>query len=270
MRRLPHAILIGLLFTLIISGSQRLNAMPPASAPIGGWDGTYRRIHVPVLMYHYISIPPADAGSIRKDLSVSPENFREQMKWFKEKGFHTITPDQLAGALLHGEKLPKNPILLTFDDGYEDAYTHAFPTLREFGFTGTFFLITGFIDDHRDGYLTWAMAKEMAQGGMYIQSHSRSHKDMRGRSAEWLTDEIVPPRDRIEANTGVRPRFFCYPSGEYDDMTIRALHDAGFIGAFTVNDGTYVYTDNMMRVPRVRIRGSTTLAMFAHLINWDR
>jgi len=265
--------IIIILLLLVIAGlivPQRLNALPPDSAPIGEWDGTYRRIHVPVLMYHYVSTPPADSGSIRLDLSVTPQNFRAQMKWLKDNGYHTITPDQLAGALLRGEKLPRNPIMLTFDDGYEDAYTNAFPILREFGFTGTFFLISGFIDEGRGGYMTWAMAKEMAQGGMYMQSHSRSHKDMRGRAIDWLAGEIVPPRDRIAEATGVRPRFFCYPSGQYDDSTIRALRDAGFIGAFTTADGTYTYTDNMMRVPRVRIRGSTTLAGFAHLINWDR
>lgn len=256
-------LVVGLLFP------DRSSAVPPASREIE-WDGTLRRMRVPVLMYHYVSAPPANSGDIRRDLSVSPENFRDQMKLLKEKGFNTITPDQLAGALLRGDKLPRNPILLTFDDGYEDAYKVAFPILKEFGFTGTFFVITGFIDEQRSGHITWAMAKEMVDGGMAIQSHSRTHKDMRGRAPEWLVDEIVPPRDQIEKNTGVQPRFFCYPSGGYDNTAIRELRSAGFIGGFTTNDGTYMYTDNMMRIPRVRIRGTTTLAQFEHLIRWDR
>src|SRR3954470_7967316 len=78
-------------------------------------DGTLRRIRVPVLMYHYISVPPPDADVYRKDLSVTPDNFRAQMQWLKEKGYTTITPDELVAALTRGTKLPDHPVLLTFD-----------------------------------------------------------------------------------------------------------------------------------------------------------
>jgi peptidoglycan/xylan/chitin deacetylase (PgdA/CDA1 family) len=234
------------------------------------WDGTLRRVRVPILMYHYVSPVPANADALRLDLDVPPENFRSQMQWLKTNGYHTITPDQLAGALLRGEKLPPNPILLTFDDGYDDAYSVAFPILKELGFTGTFFVVSDFLDQNRGGYITWEQARQMAAEGMSIQDHSRQHKDMRGRTREWLDDEIIPSRDRIEMNTGTRPLFFCYPSGGYDHTAIDQLRAAGFVAAFTTNDGTYVYTDNMLRLPRVRIRGSTTLPGFARLITWER
>src|SRR5262249_9737715 len=155
-----------------------------------------RRLRVPILMYHYISVAPRNSDIYRIDLSVSPNNFRDQMQWLKDKGYTTITPDDLFAALTQGAKLPSQPILLTFDDGYEDAYTSAFPILKEFGFTGTFFIVTGFIDAGDRNYLTWAQAKEMAEAGMSIQNHSRTHKDMRNRDHDWLVDQIVTPRDR--------------------------------------------------------------------------
>lgn len=270
LRRLLFIFAAWLLLTIFAASAMipsRTEASVPADIPP---DGTLRRLRVPVLMYHYISVPPPDSGAIRLDLSVTPDNFRKQMRWLKDNGFTTISPDQLVAALRRGAKLPTKPVLLTFDDGYEDAYTTAFPILKEFGFTGTFFVITGYIDEGRGGFLTWAQAKEMAQGGMFIESHSRQHKDMRNRSSEWLVYEIVGPRDTIEVQTGVRARFFCYPSGHYDVNVIRELRAAGFIAAFTTNDGTFEYTDNLLRIPRVRMRGSTTMEQFAHLMGWVR
>ncbi len=256
---------------LVMLANALLAARSRAGMPIDvEWDGTLRRVHVPVLMYHYISNPPSDADAIRLDLSVTPENFRKQMQWLKQKGYQTITPGQLAAALLRGAKLPARPILLTFDDGYADAYTNAFPILKEFGFAGTFFVVSGFIDDGRGEYISWTQAREMAEAGMSIQNHSRTHKDMRGRDHEWLVNQIDVPQDRIEQNTGVRPRFFCYPSGGYDDTAVHELQNAGYTLAFTTNDGAFAYTDNMLRIPRVRIRGATTVEQFAHLIGWVR
>ncbi len=270
--KIPKSTLRNLLFAVIFLTGVCLTSEPIRSnAGISEdliWDGTLRRVRVPVLMYHYISVPPHTADAIRLDLSVTPENFHQQMQWLKDKGYHTITPDQLAAAMLRGAKLPPKPILLTFDDGYEDAFSNAFPILKEFGFTGTFFVVSDFVE--KEGYLTWAQAGQMAEAGMYIQDHSRSHKDLRNRDHDWLVSQIVMARDRIEAKTGIRPRFFCYPSGEYDDNVIHEVQAAGFIGAFTTNDGTFVYTDNMMQIPRVRIRGSASIDRFAYLMAWVR
>ncbi len=215
---LLREILGALLLTLVVGtvGWFRLQAAPPP-------DGTLRRVHIPILMYHYISVPPDDADKFRLDLSVTPDNFRAQMKWLKELGYSTITPDDLVAALTEGHKLPNRRVLLTFDDGYEDAYINALPVLKEFGFTGTFFIVTRFVDENRNGYLTWKQVKEMIHDGMSIQNHSRRHYDMRGRTRDWLLYEIVGPLQTIEAQTGVRPRYFCYPSGQYDLETIRTL-----------------------------------------------
>src|SRR5688500_5862989 len=83
---------------------------------------TFRRIYCPILMYHYVSHPPADADAIRLDLTVTPELFAEHLNNLKLAGYSTITMAQLWSALTVGTELPDRPILLTFDDGYADAY----------------------------------------------------------------------------------------------------------------------------------------------------
>ncbi len=261
LKRLSLIVLTVFLFGLLLPGQTK--AQPSQ-------DGVMRRVRVPILMYHYISDPPDPKDELRGDLSVTPDHFREQMQWLKENDYHPITPDDLANALTMGKKLPKRAILLTFDDGYIDAYTNAYPILKEFGFSGTFFVVTSWVDEGKSGYINWDMARQMVKDGMYIQSHSRSHYDMRNRSHDWLVSEIVTPQDAIEKQTGIRPKYFCYPSGGYDNLVINALRDAGYVAAFTENDSVYEFTDNMYRMPRVRIRGRYTTTQFAQTVTWIR
>jgi peptidoglycan/xylan/chitin deacetylase (PgdA/CDA1 family) len=110
----------------------------------------------------------------------------------------------------------------------------------------------------------------MVQGGMSIESHSRTHRDFRNRDHAWYVEQIDGSIKAIERHTGVRPRYFCYPFGGYDDVAIRELRAAGIVAAFTENDSRYEYAANTMRLPRIRIRGEMTLAQFAIAVKDER
>ena len=95
-------------------------------------------MQVPILMYHYLSIPPADANLYRIDLSVSPDLFAPQLDRIQAEGYTTISLYDLLAHLWEGAPLPEKPVVITFDDGYRDNYTNAFPLLRERGMIATF------------------------------------------------------------------------------------------------------------------------------------
>jgi peptidoglycan/xylan/chitin deacetylase (PgdA/CDA1 family) len=97
-------------------------------------------------MYHYVSAPPVGAGAVRRDLSIAPEAFAEHLAYLQGAGYTAISLGDLVLALQTGAPLPERPVVLTFDDGYRDHYEHAYRLLREYGFTGTFFLTTSLID----------------------------------------------------------------------------------------------------------------------------
>jgi peptidoglycan/xylan/chitin deacetylase (PgdA/CDA1 family) len=238
-----------------------------ASVPASHADGTRRRIRVPILMYHYVSVPPEDADRYRLDLSVTPDQFAAQLAWLRDNGYTTISLDDLYLALVYGSPLPPRPVILTFDDGYTDAYDHAFRLLRQQRMKGTFFVVTDWIDAQRPGYLTWAQAREMAGAGMAIQSHSRSHPDLtNGCDYDCLVFQILGSVETIEAEIGVRPRFFCFPSGRYDAAVLDILPQIGIIGAVTTRPGTLHTNDHLLDLKRVRIRGTTTLEDFAWML----
>lgn len=230
-------------------------------------DGTPRALQVPVLMYHYVSDPPAGAGAVRRDLSVSPERFREHLKMLRAGGYETISLHQLTLALQTGAPLPARPVILTFDDGYRDNYVNAFRILKEERMSGTFFVVTRMLDEQRSDYLTWGMLIEMHLAGMEIGSHSYEHVNLAGQTDAYLIYQVLGSREAIEARTGEPVRFFCYPAGHYDERTIEILQQANYWGAVTIAYGVEQRSDGLYELERLRVRGSYDAARLALLID---
>jgi peptidoglycan/xylan/chitin deacetylase (PgdA/CDA1 family) len=267
MNHVLFRILLVSILAALITGTEYVPSAAASNLYI--WDGKARVAQIPILMYHYIDTPAKYSDAVIEDLSVTRANFLAQAQWLKAQGYHSITPDQLIAALWHGGKLPTKPVMFTFDDGYADAWYNATPILEQNGYTGTFFVITDFLDQGKAGYLTWPLARKMLSAGMSIQDHTATHDDMRDRSHEWYQAEVVASAADIKKQTGVQPRFFCFPFNGYDDVAVRELKAAGFVAAFTENDTHYEFAANTMHLPRIRIRGAMTLDMFAAEVKAD-
>jgi peptidoglycan/xylan/chitin deacetylase (PgdA/CDA1 family) len=207
-------------------------------------------------MYHYLSKPPAGAETLRRDLSVSPENFESHLAYLRQAGYETISLAELAASITEGVPLPEKPIIITFDDGYRDQYDNAFPLLKEYGYTATFFIFTQPIDTYNVDYLTWEMVIEMHQAGMEFGGHSYRHPDLRNRDVDFLVYEIVGSKEAIEERIGEPVHFFAYPSGHYDDLTIKVLESANFWGAVTTQWGSLHALANRFELPRIRVQGT--------------
>ena len=145
-----------------------------------------------VLNYHKVD-------NMNISLSVLPEDFDRQMKYLSENGYHTITPDELYDSLAGNAELPENPVLITFDDGYEDNYQNAYPILKKYDFKATVFVISSFLGVYPN-YLTWDQAREMDENGISIQSHTVDHKSMTDLTDDELRTELVDSKKKIEKN----------------------------------------------------------------------
>ncbi len=229
-------------------------------------DGTLRRIRVPILMYHYVSELPPDADEYRRNLTISPGNFRAHLQYMQEQGYQTIGLHDLDNALRNGAPLPERPVILTFDDGYTDHYTDAFPILREFGATGTFFVITARLDENHPRYITWEQAREMAAAGMSIEPHSKNHIELDGRDRDTLVYEILGSIQSVEYHIGQTPRTFSYPVGRYDDATLAVMAETDIRRAVTTELGSVHTTSNSLLVGRLRISGDMSAAGLRYLL----
>ncbi|MEO1644683.1 MAG: polysaccharide deacetylase family protein [Chloroflexota bacterium] len=248
--------------------------LPVSRAEALGWDllegdGTLRRIRVPILMYHYVSELPPDADDIRRGLTVEPDNFARQMAYLVEAGYNTVTLNEVDLALETGSPLPPNPVVLTFDDGHLDHYTHAFPILQANGQVGTFFIVSGFADNSREGYMSWVQIEAMAAAGMRMEAHSRTHSDLRERSFDFLVFEIAGSMESLVAHTGIEPSMFAYPVGRYDADTLAVTASAGIQRAVTTQVGTWQNTTNRFEMPRMRVTNEVLADGMAYLLNYD-
>lgn len=230
---------------------------------------TLRLARIPILMYHYVSIPPPDADAIRLDLSVTPQAFDEQMAFLKYQGYNTVRVSDIAEHLLFGAPLPEKPIALTFDDGYADAPEFVLPILKKYGMVGTIYVIPGFIENNKRGYATWQQLSEMAAVGIEIGSHTMDHPDLRGKTIAYQNAQIAGAKQIIEARMpGVIVKTFCYPAGKYDGTTFAVLKLSGYLGAVTEIQGLRQTNDDILEMRRLRIRGSYSLTDYAYWLNW--
>jgi peptidoglycan/xylan/chitin deacetylase (PgdA/CDA1 family) len=253
-------VVAGFLMLPLPAASQDNPATPPA------WDGTLRRINVPILMYHYVSELPADADQYRQDLTISPAVFQAHMQYLWNNGYTTISLYQLNDALMRGTPLPVKPVVLTFDDGYIDHYVNVFPVLKQYNFTATFFIITGMPDGNDSEYVSWQQIREMSDAGMSMESHTKTHSDLRGRAYDFLVYELLGSMQSLQAYTGKEPHMFAYPIGHYDDNTLAVLQTLPVWRAVTTQPGALETTDNALELPRIRIHGTTGVNGLASLL----
>lgn len=226
-------------------------------------------MQLPILMYHYLSAPPPGADAYRTDLSVPPDRFAEHLDHLLAAGYTTVSLYDLVAYLTRGVPLPEHPVILTFDDGYRDNYTNAFPLLVERKMTATFFVVSDFLDEERPEYLTWDMAREMLAAGMSIESHGRNHFSLEDKDTDYLVWQALGSLETIEFELGTRPRFVSYPAGDYDQNTIAVFHSAGYWGGVTTVQGMTHRGDQLFELERIRVRNTTRADELLRLMSLD-
>jgi peptidoglycan/xylan/chitin deacetylase (PgdA/CDA1 family) len=224
------------------------------------------RVHVPILMYHHVSDLPPDANATVKNLTVAPDAFRAEMQYLKDGSYNVISLYALYDALTNGVSLPAKPVILTFDDGYADAYRNVFPILSQFGFTGAFFIITQPVDENNTAYMTWDQIRQMADAGMSMEAHTQTHPDLRQRTPDFLVSEIGGSLDDIAAHTGHQPHMFSYPVGMYDAQTMTTLRTLPVWLAVTTRRASSESSGHPLELARIRISPHTSIDGFAALV----
>jgi len=258
---------VGLTFSVLVKADDEHPPVDPTATvatpartyvPATLADGS-RMIRVPSLMYHYVSwLPATDPNmDLRKDLTVSPVDFEAMLKYLKDNGYTTITTKDLWWSLDQTAALPAKPVMLTFDDGYSDAYSVVLPLLKAYGMTGTFFVTVNLVD--KPGYISRDQVRALADAGMDVESHAMDHIPMLGTLAG-QTYQMCRSREFLSAWTGTDVRHFAYPSGDYNDTSLVALQQCGYLSGYKKSGGAVQSSNAMYLLQRARVRGQQGLA----------
>lgn len=241
-----------------------------------------RDVKIPILMYHHLLPNRASAAEI------DPARFREHMIALKNSGYTTITDFELLNFLEGNGKLPKKPVLITFDDGYRSNYIHAYPALKEFGMKATVYLITSRVVEHSNLYpneiskFSWNEARKSLDVFTF-QGHTHNyHYKGKNKSKEnkgMVSGRMILPNGKLESQIHYRDRVLrdfldskkmiekqlgtevvtlAYPYGEYSEETILLAKMAGYKMAITVKSGVVGKQDDMFQLNRITASGYLT------------
>lgn len=200
---------------------------------------------VPVICYHSVTEDKSKRGPI----VIPKEIFEEQLKTIKDEGYVTLTMAQLSAYLYENKPIPEKSVVITFDDGYKDSYTEAFPILKELNMKATIFMISSFID--RDGCLSKDEIKEMSDYGIDIESHTVSHIRLSTIPYENQLKELKDSKQAIESITNKPVIAIAYPEGKYNNNTKKAVAEAGYTMGFTIERGYADRNDNSAQLNRI-------------------
>lgn len=226
---------------------------PPADEPVD----------IPILMYHHLKYRDANASEALKTWSVAPDQFAAQLDYFQERGFHTITFKQLLEFFDNGAPLPTKPIILTFDDGWLDAYTVAFPELKKRGMVGNFFVPTQYADVGGELLINWDQVLEMDRAGMEFGGHTINHEDLTNVTLEEMQRQLTVSKAKMEEKLGHPTYALAYPFGAHNARVIAETEAAGYRAALILCCGYKQSRDILHTLPRIRISYEETLADIA-------
>ena len=223
---------------------------------------------IAILTYHQISaIPPR--GAPFRGIYVTPAAFARQMGLLKWMGYQALSMSALM-PYLRGERTGK-VVGITFDDGYLNNLQHALPVLSGHGFSSTCFAVSQLLGktntwDAQIGIahtplMNAHQLRQWIAGGQEIGAHTRHHVRLLQQDSASCRDEILLCKSELEAVTGAPVNHFCYPYGEFSDLHVELARDAGFSSVTTTQRSRCHRGEDMMRLPRVPVVNTTTLAM---------
>jgi peptidoglycan/xylan/chitin deacetylase (PgdA/CDA1 family) len=218
-----------------------------------------------VLCYHIVESPQDPR------MEVSREAFRQQMRYLAMTGYNVIPLRDLYDYVM-GKKasIPKNAVVITFDDGWRSTYTEVFPEMKRYGFPFTVFIYPQIIGQTSHA-MNWKQVKEMSDAGVDIESHSLSHPfltrrrhadlDQRAYNA-WLERELMESKRLLEKATAKPVQFIAYPFGDFDHFLTESVGKAGYEAALTCESGRVRRGSNPLRMRRVVVEKKIDFVTF--------
>jgi len=189
-----------------------------------------------VLMYHRID------NGVKKELGVSVRDFCWHMNYLYKKKFNVISMDE-AYSMISRNAIKGKHIVLTFDDGYKDYYTNAYPILKKYDFPSIVYVCPGYIDtnkrywwdrdDKRVQLMSWEdICKLNKEGLVNFGSHTMNHCDMDKLSIAEIKNELEMSKKVLEERIGNSIRHFAYPRGIYSkagEELLKEYYDTGVL-----------------------------------------
>jgi peptidoglycan/xylan/chitin deacetylase (PgdA/CDA1 family) len=215
--------------------------------------------NIPIMMYH--RVVPFKPSVSRHGIWILEEQFERQMLSLKNRGFSPITFEYYHRFLKGGINLPARPIILTFDDGYEDNYIYAFPILQKFGYPAVIFSVTNWYnrsnfwdaDEPQVPLMTKSQITEMARTGIEFGSHTINHRHLNECFPKLIEKELDNSRKDLEDLLGKEIISLAYPYGEINETIKMIACDTGYSFGIATDSGPHFLPEDFYQIRRIQI-----------------
>lgn len=213
------------------------------------------KVRLPIIVYHSID----EFGT---SISTAPETFRQQIRWFAEHGYTSISLSEAASCVRDGRPLPKRCVALTFDDGMPSIRDVADPILREHGLTGTTFIITGLVGRkpcwyrldrryHDIPLLDVDALKGLRDSGWELQPHTHVHPVLSHLPRATQVSQIEQSRNLMQSWFSVPADVLAYPFGQFNEDTEAAMDACEMAAGVTLTFSSSVERSRPFAWPRI-------------------
>lgn len=216
---------------------------------------------VPILLYH--SIP--DQAYAENRYQVTAATFERQMQLLRRWGYRTISIQELVDHLYTGYALPPRPIVITFDDGYQNVFDIAFPIMQRNGFTGTVYIVANRLN--AEGFMHADQLNTLVQAGWEVGSHGMTHTNLT-LNHDQVRREILQSRLDLNQALGIKVNSFAYPFGEVDPYISSKVYDYGYRSAVGVGNLIVHSSGTVFNLSRREVRADAAMGDFIDLLPW--
>jgi peptidoglycan/xylan/chitin deacetylase (PgdA/CDA1 family)/GT2 family glycosyltransferase len=223
---------------------------------------------LPILLYHRV----AGSGPVdRARRRVTPAAFDEQLAYLRDAGFRGVTVEEWGEALRRRRPLPGRCVLITFDGGYVDFLTDAWPRLRRHSFPATLFVAPAHVGGTNDwdqahgetvALLDWPALRDLRGDGVRFGAHGWLHRRLAGLSPAQIAEDGARARAVLEDQLQQPVTAAAYPHGSHDPVVTHLLAGCGYLHGLTCNPGRSSLHEHPLSLSRVEIRGRDDLPAF--------
>jgi peptidoglycan/xylan/chitin deacetylase (PgdA/CDA1 family)/SAM-dependent methyltransferase len=220
-----------------------------------------RTDRLPVLMYHRVT--PAGADTTRR-YRVTPDAFEQQLRYLRDNGFGPVGLDECRTLVERRGPLAGRRVLVTFDDGFLDFRTHAWPLLKRYGVAALVFIVTeragsANIWDTRFGetapLLSWEDMRALEEEGVLFGSHAATHRPLTALSPVEITGELARSKAALQRALQRPVDAIAYPHGDTDPAVEHLAGAVGYTYGFTTRSGLCGPGDSLLSMPRIEVSG---------------
>jgi len=214
-------------------------------------------------MYHRVRPDDASTEGLEPGMYVRASTFERHIRWLSKR-FDLVTLSEAIDATRVGHA--QHLAVITFDDGWRDNLTHAWPVLTRFNARATVFLVADWVGRNQTTpreFLSPDEIRALAERGIEMGAHTMSHPRLDQAPPDRIEFELQMSKAAVEAWTGRPCRTFAYPYGRFGDLAVEAAA-RHFDAAVAVGGGWWAGGEPLARIPRISIHDDMTrsIAMF--------